>query len=98
MEMNMNVTRRAALAGLCAMVALPSRAQTSRNGKPQGDPEFATLEQPAVFDIAPTSGRLKESVQKGQVLTWRSKQRPADRVFQLTNISVSLLRSKPGGN
>src|SRR5262249_19789490 len=39
----------------------------------------------------------KESVQKGQVLTWHGKQNSGERVFQLTNISVGLLRSETGG-
>ena len=93
----MNITRRTALAGLCAMVTLPARAETNRSSAPRGSAEFATLEQPAALDIAPTSGRLKESIQKGQVLTWRGKQNAAERVFQLTNVSVSLLRNETGG-
>ena len=93
----MDITRRTALAGFSALLALPARAQTNRNSAPRGAPEIATLEQPVAFDIAPTSGHLKESIQKGQVLTWHGKGNPGERLFQLTNISVSLLRNETGG-
>ena len=61
------LTRRAALAGLSTLVALPVRAQTAPAGKPNPDAEeFAALAQPIVFDIRPNTGTLKETVQKGQ--------------------------------
>jgi hypothetical protein len=87
------VTRRAALAGLSALVASPLHAQ------PQGksdDAEHAELEQPAVFDINPKSGSLKETVQKGQTLVWRAKGGGKERRFQLDNISVAFLRNETG--
>jgi len=91
----MNITRRTALIGLSAMVVPPARAQT--NPPQRGAAEFAELEQPVVLDIAPTTGNLKETVQKGQQLIWRRKESPTDRVFQLSNISVGLLRTETGG-
>jgi hypothetical protein len=57
---------------------------------------LAELEAPAVFDITPTTGTLKETVQKGQQLIWRGKE-PNDRRFQVTNISVAFLRNEGGG-
>jgi hypothetical protein len=98
MEMKMDITRRAALIGLSAFVVLPARAQPSPKNVPkQPAPEFATLEMPVDFEIATTSGSLKESVQKGQVLIWHRKDRPEERVFQIANIAVAFLRSETGG-
>src|SRR5262249_54547398 len=59
--------------------------------------QFATLEQPAVFEIAANTGSLKETVQKGQQLVWRPKGGPSDGGFRVTNISVAFLRSESGG-
>jgi hypothetical protein len=97
-KMNMDITRRAALIGLSAFAALPARAQSSPKAAPkQPNPEFAALEKPVIFDIATTSGSLKESVQNGQDLIWHRKGKPADRFFQIANIAVGLLRSETGG-
>ena len=52
---------------------------------------------PVDFEITTTSGSLKESVQKGQVLIWHRKDRPEERVFQIANIAVAFLRSETGG-
>ena len=93
--MTINVTRRAALIGLSTCVTLPVRAQTTNGSKDAA--EFVTLQQPTVFDIAANSGSLKETVQKGQQLTWRRKGAPNDGGFQVTNISVAFLRSESGG-
>jgi len=61
--MTINWTPRAALIVLgCAASA--AHAQTSR---PQNG-EFVMLDRPAVFDINPNTGSLKESVQTGQPL------------------------------
>jgi hypothetical protein len=95
--MTINVTRRAALVGLSTCVALPVRAQTPPTSRPRDAAEFATLEKPAAFDINPNTGSLKETVQKGQQLVWRRKDRPNDGCFQATNISVAFLRSESGG-
>jgi hypothetical protein len=56
-----------------------------------------TLERPAVFEIAPNTGSLKESVQKGQQLVWHPTDKPDDRRFQITNMSVAFLREQTGG-
>jgi hypothetical protein len=96
--MRMDVTRRSALIGLSALVALPARAQSgSKNAPKQPSPESATLEKPVVLDISTTTGSLKESVQKGQELVWHIKDRPAERAFQMTNLAVGLIRTETGG-
>jgi hypothetical protein len=84
------LTRRAALIAFASIAALSANAQTSR-------PQNATLERPAVFEIAPNTGSLKESVQKGQQLVWHPKDKPDDRRFQITNMSVAFLREQTGG-
>jgi hypothetical protein len=91
--MTISVTRRAALASLSICVALPAAAQT---GRPQ-NAEFVLLDRPAVFDINPNTGTLKESAQKGQQLVWHPKDKPNDARFQITNISVAFLREQSGG-
>jgi hypothetical protein len=92
------LTRRAALAGLSTLVALPVRAQTAPAGKPNPDAEeFAALAQPIVFDIRPNTGTLKETVQKGQELIWRGKEGGSDDRFKIGNVSVAFLRSETGG-
>ena len=93
--MTINVTRRAALIGFSTCMALPARAQTP--SRPKDAEGFATLEQPAVFEIAANTGSLKETVQKGQQLVWRPKGGPSDGGFQVSNISIAFLRSESGG-
>lgn len=93
--MIINVTRRAALIGLSTCIAVPARAQTP--SRPKDAEGFATLEQPAVFEIAANTGSLKETVQKGQQLVWRPKGGPSDGGFRMSNISVAFLRSESGG-
>jgi hypothetical protein len=88
-----NGTCRAALIALASCGALAAHAQTSR---PQNG-EFVMLDRPAVFEITPNTGSLKESVQKGQQLVWHPKERPNEPRFQVTNISVAFLRSESGG-
>jgi len=94
--MTIHITRRTALVALSALAAPPVRAQPSSTNRADAG-EFATLEKSAVFEVTPVSGSLKETVQKGQELIWRRKGRPTDGAFQLTNISIGLLRSETGG-
>src|SRR6266567_2398124 len=65
-DMTINLTRRTALIGLSSFVASRVRAQTNppSNSTPDAA-ESVSLEAPAVFDITPTTGTLKETVQKG---------------------------------
>ena len=89
-----NLTRRTALIGLSTFVVLPGRAQTT----PTADAaESVSLEQPETFEITPTTGTLKETVQKGQQLIWGGNGGSNDRRFQVTNISIALLRNQPAG-
>src|SRR5260221_14622071 len=92
-----NLTRRTALIGLSSFVASRVRAQTNSPSNSTPDAaEPVSLEAPAVFDITPTTGILKETVQKGHQLIWRGKG-PDDRRFQVTDISVAFLRNEGGG-
>jgi hypothetical protein len=86
------LTRCAAFIGLVSCVALPAHAQTSRQNT-----EFVTLDRPATLEIAPNTGSLKESVQKGQQLVWHPKDKPNESRFQITNIAVAFLREQTGG-
>jgi hypothetical protein len=86
------LTRRAAFIALATCVAVPAHGQTSRQSA-----EFVTLDRPAAFEIAPNTGSLKESVQKGQQLVWHQKDKPNDPRFQITNISIAFLREQSGG-
>jgi hypothetical protein len=96
-DMTINLTRRTALIGFSTFVALPVHAQTTPPSEPIPDAvESVSLEQPAVFEITPITGTLKETVQKGQQLIWRGKG-PNDRRFQVTDISVAFLRNEGGG-
>jgi hypothetical protein len=86
------LTRRAAFIALATCVAVPAHAQTSRQNA-----EFMTLDRPATFEIAPNTGSLKESVQKGQQLVWHPKDKPNEPRFQIANIAVAFLREQTGG-
>lgn len=94
--MIVNLTCRAAFIGLSALVALPLHAQTAPTPKADSG-EVVTLAQPVMFEITPSTGSLKETVQKGQKLAWRRHDSPNDPKFQLTNIAVAFLRSEPTG-
>jgi len=94
----MNITRRMALTGIGIFVAMPIHAQ-QRNSTSRVSSdilEFALLEKSAVFEVVASSGHLKETRQSGQRLIWRLKERPSEQVFQITNLSVGLLRSETG--
>ena len=92
------VTRRTALIALSTVAALPVRAQTAPAGRPKQDnTEYAELERPAMFDVASTTGSLKETAQNGAELIWHRKGTPAERRFQITNIAIAFLRSETGG-
>jgi hypothetical protein len=86
------LTRRAAFIALATCVTVPAHGQTSRQNA-----ELVTLDRPAAFEIAPNTGSLKESVQKGQQLVWHQKDKPNDPRFQITNISIAFLREQSGG-
>jgi hypothetical protein len=94
--MIVSLARLAALIGLSAFVAFPLHAQTSPNSKADSV-EAVTLAQPIIFEITPSTGSLKETVQKGQQLAWRRWDSPDDPKFQVTNIAVAFLRNEPTG-
>jgi hypothetical protein len=91
--MTINGTRRAAVIVLasCAASAAPAQVSRPTNG------EFVVLDRPAVFEMNPNTGSLKESVQKGQQLVWHPKEKSNEPRFQVTNISLAFLRSESGG-
>ena len=91
--MTINGTRRAALIILASCAASAAHAQASQTQ----EGEFVRLDRPAVFDLNPNTGSLKESVQKGQELVWHSKDKPNEARFKVTNMSVAFLRSESGG-
>jgi hypothetical protein len=68
------------------------QAQTS-----QPPPNAVSIEQSAVFDVTPVTGSLKETVQKRQQLVWRARRSPNERRFELTDMSVALLRNEATG-
>jgi len=90
--MTINMTRRATLIVLASCAASAALAASRpTNG------EFVVLDRPAVFEMNPNTGSLKESVQKGQQLVWHLKEKSNEPRFQITNISVAFLRSESGG-
>src|SRR5262249_2734384 len=89
-----NLTRRTALIGLSTFVVLPGRAQTT----PTADAaESVSLEQPETFEIPPTTGTLKETVQKGQQLLWGGTGWSTAPRFRPPNMSVARIRKDPTG-
>jgi hypothetical protein len=62
--MTINGSRRAALIVLASCAASAAHAQTSR---PQNG-EFVRLDRPAVFDINPNTGSLKEKRTEGAAI------------------------------
>jgi hypothetical protein len=89
------VSRRAGFVALLALVASPLWAETATKSPPESA-DTAELERPALFDLSPRTGSLKETVQKGQELIFRRKDGERERQFRLDNISVALLRSETG--
>src|SRR5262249_42763585 len=90
--MSTDLMPRLALIALAALLAGGAQAQPAAPGQPP--PNAVSIEQPAVFDVASTTGALKETVQKGQQLVWRARRSPNDRRFELTDMSVALLRNE----
>jgi hypothetical protein len=83
---------RITLISLAAFLISASNAQPVAPGQP--NPNTVSIDQSAVFEVTPTTGALKETVQKGQRLVWRARRSPNDRRFELTDMSVALLRSE----
>src|ERR1700704_5694630 len=80
--------------------ALPAaRAQESvwTVPAPKSDPgtESVTLAHPVVLEVRSSNGSLKETIQKGQQLTWRRYDRSHEPKFHVSDIAVAFLRSEP---
>ena len=86
------ITLLGAAAAGWPLVALAQPDQTS-----QPTPNAVSVEQSAVFDVMPVTGTLKETVQKRQQLVWRARRSPDERRFELTDMSVALLRNEAPG-
>src|SRR5262249_2239146 len=91
--MTIKLARRAALVALSLLVARPGRTQTTTQNQTTPDPVETVSLEPAILEIAPITGTLKESVQKGQQLVWFGKEDPKDRRFQAANRSVASVRT-----
>jgi hypothetical protein len=63
----------------------------------QPPPNAVSVEQSVVFDGMPVTGTLQETVQKQQQLVWRARRSPNERRFELTDMSVALLRNEAPG-
>ena len=93
--MLINLIRPFALIALATLVASSAHAQQAPKSQPP--PNSVAIEQSAVFDVTPVTGTLKETMQKGQQLVWRARRSPNERRFQLTDMSVALLRNEAPG-
>src|SRR5215469_2191440 len=80
-----------------AAVAWPLATGAQQGQTSQPPPNAVSIEQSAVFDVTPVTGTLKETVQKRQQLVWRARRSPNERRFELTDMSVALLRNQPAG-
>jgi hypothetical protein len=91
------LTRRSALIVIPTLAAGPASGQAAPAAGSKNNAELVELERPAAFEVVSHSGSLKETAQGGQELTWHRKDKPVERRFQLTNISIAFLRSETGG-
>ena len=83
------------LGGAAAAWPLAASAQQGQTSQPP--PNAVSIEQSAVFDVTPVTGTLKETVQRQQQLVWRARRSPNERRFELSDMSVALLRKEAAG-
>jgi hypothetical protein len=83
------------LGGGAAAWPLAAGAQQGQTSQPP--PNAVSIEQSAVFDVTPVTGTLKETVQRQQQLVWCARRSPNERRFELTDMSVALLRNEAAG-
>ena len=94
--MTIKLARRVVLIAFSLLVASPGRAQTATQNQTTPDPVETVSLEPAMLEIAPITGTLKESVQKGQQLVWFGKEDPKDRRFQAANMYVRRVPAQRG--
>ena len=90
-----DLIRRMMFIGLATSFGWAVYAQPAPTEQPP--PNAVSVEQSATFDVTPVSGSLKETVQKEQQLVWLARRSPNERRFQLTDMSVALLRNQATG-
>ena len=93
-------------AGLIGLAVLASTLPAARAQEsvrtvpaPKSDTgaDSVTLAHPVVLEVRSSNGSLKETVQKGQQLTWRRYDRSHEPKFHVSDIAVAFLRSEPTG-
>jgi hypothetical protein len=94
--MRTDTCRRSILLALSSLVAFPTLRPSLAREAPK-TATLMTLDKAAVFKVTSNGGNLKETVQEGQILSWKQKEPPGQTVLEMTDISVGLLHSETGG-
>src|SRR5215475_6831930 len=85
----------ALLSGAAVAWPLATGAQEGQTSQPL--PNGVSIERSVLFDLTPITGTLKETVQKRQQLLWRARRSPNESRFEITDMSVALLRNEATG-
>ena len=83
------------LSGAAVAWPLATGAQEGQTSQPL--PNGVSIERSVLFDLTPITGTLKETVQKRQQLLWRARRSPNESRFEITDMSVALLRNEATG-